>query len=221
MYFQNFAYKERFCSSNHVLSQSHWLWSILGNWLVHNQYDVTIYRDVKIDWFSVLVPLVFVGLTRLFQNFQELIRAYETGLCTTSMTSQFTVTSKLIDFQFLFSWSWWAWQGCSRISKNWSEPTRLAEDTVGTAKTFPVSKILKVVLKFKKSNYLIFKSTSLYIHCHLGSKEHKKNMSLNQSMWLHLNLKSFQLFNYALITLFIIITIFIIYSYTFHQYCIN
>ena len=35
----------------------------------------------------------------------------------------------------------------------------LAEDAVGTAKTFPVSKILEVVLKYKK-NYLMYTPTN-------------------------------------------------------------
>ena len=37
---------------------------------------------------------------------------------------------------------------------------RPAEDAVGTAKTFPVSKILEVVLNSKKINYLL---TFLYL----------------------------------------------------------
>ena len=67
------------------------LWSILGNWLVNNQHDATIYCDVKID----------------------------------------------------------------------QEPTKPAENVVGNAKTFPVSEILEVVLKFKIFNYLLF---ILYFH---------------------------------------------------------
>ena len=38
----------------------------IGKW--NNQYDVTIYCDVNIDWCSFLLPLILVGLTRLSQT---------------------------------------------------------------------------------------------------------------------------------------------------------
>ena len=101
---------------------------------MNNQYDITFYCDIKIDWCSVFVPLVLVGFIRLSQTGSK---SNPLSLFRTSINFDVTVKCDVILVVVLAN------------SKNWSEPMRPAEDAVGTVKTFPVSEILEVVLKFK------------------------------------------------------------------------
>ena len=76
-----------------------------------------------LHWFCVVISLMVVqdkAWTGKPSNWwlwcYHFVSEWASG--TTSMMSQFTVTSTLIDVHFSSPWSWWGWQGCPRLDQD-------------------------------------------------------------------------------------------------------
>ena len=99
-------------------------WQKRGGKTCSKTYVKSTRTSIKQDYCKIKWNLNFNSTSKIFsyrKRFRDtdrvLSRSYRLWLIlgTTSITSHFTVTSKLIDVQFLSPWSCWVSQGCPRL----------------------------------------------------------------------------------------------------------